>query len=899
MKRLLGTCLPISLLCGTPQAVAQQAPSTLSSHLPSTLAGLALLGTGLLLWNYSLRRRVRARTRELHEERQRLADIMDKIDALVFQKDVDGRYTYVNPAFCRLLQRREEEILGRDDAGLLPLASARAIAASDRRILDAGEPWQRHAEKLLLPNGEERSYLTTKTPLRDNAGRIIGLQGIATDITEHSSATEALQAEKGRTDELLAEAEHMRQILLSTLEDQQLAEIQLRKLSQAVEQSPEAIVITNLKAEIEYVNEAFLQISGYRREEVLGRNPRILQSSRTPDERYTEMWSCLIEGRTWCGELINRRKNGALYHERALISPIRSAEGEITHYVAVKQDISEQRRLAQELERHRHHLEELVDLRTAELATAKRAAEVANQAKSAFLANMSHEIRTPMNAIIGLTHLLRKNVQDPEQRDRLDKVRNAGEHLLAVINDILDLSKIEAGKVELEAIPFTLDRLLPQVGMLVRDRAQDKGLSLLVEPAPVLEGSLLGDPTRLTQALLNYIGNAIKFTERGTIGLRCQLQEVSAEEATLRFEVSDTGIGIEAEALERLFNAFEQADNSTTRHYGGTGLGLAITRRLALQMGGQTGVDSRPGSGSTFWFTARLRRSQVAAPPLSAALSSAHSAEFPLHDERSPPVCCDRRVLLCEDNPVNQDVALALLADIGLEVDVAGNGREAVARAAATDYDLILMDMQMPLMDGLEASRAIRALPQCRELPIVAMTANAFAEDRERCLAAGMNDFLPKPVNPTALYRCLQHWLALPKSLPPPSPAQDDGSRLALTAAGKLDLEQALAITRNRPERLVKLLTMFAENHAGDIDRLRHEWQQGEGTAAERTAHSLKGTAATLGIQPLGRLATELDQALRTAEPDARIVELITTVEHELHSVCQLIRGEAEDKQGD
>ena len=872
---------------GRPLAQASLAERHLP-HLPYLLGALVLLGSLLLLWNRSLRRRVRTRTHELQGERQRLSEIMDRVDALVFQKDAEGRYTYTNPAFCRLLGEAPASILGRSDQVLLPPETADRLAALDRRVLANGESLLRHEEELTLPNGESRIYLTSRTPIHDRNGEVVGLLGVATDITEQSRATAALQAEKARADELLAEAGQIRQILLSTLEDQQMADAQLRKLSQAVEQSPEAVVITNLQAEIEYVNAAFVQISGYRREEVLGRNPRLLQSRQTPRQQYQEMWESLLAGRTWRGELINRRKNGDLYHEQALISPIRSADGRITHYVAVKQDVSEQRRLARELERHRHHLEELVSTRTAELAAAKQAAEVANQAKSAFLANMSHEIRTPMNAIIGLTHLLQKNVQDSAQRERLAQVRDSADHLLAVINDILDLSKIEAGKVELEQIAFSLDSLFARVGMLMRDKAQDKGLDLVVETPPELGGNLLGDPTRLTQALLNYLGNAIKFTEQGQVSLRCQRQGGDTQQVLLRFEVSDTGIGIEAEALERLFKAFEQADNSTTRNYGGTGLGLAITRRLVQQMGGQTGVESSPGVGSTFWFTARF------------SLSSAPAAELlppPGSDKQTATGdCAGRRILLCEDNPINQEVALSLLADAGLQTTVASNGREAVELAAAGGHDLILMDMQMPVMDGLEACRQIRQLPQGRELPIIAMTANAFADDRERCLAAGMNDFLAKPVNPAALYRCLHHWLHQPSATAMPTPTlapAQTAAAIPLVAAGKLDLERAGAVTRNDRQRLRRLLAMFAESHTSDLDRLSQEWANRDLAAAERIAHSLKGAAATLGIQPLDQLATALNLALRENQEAARIEALLTSTRTELATVCQLIEADA------
>jgi PAS domain S-box-containing protein len=422
--------------------------------------------------------------------------------------------------------------------------------------------------------------------------------------------------------------------------------------------------------------------------------------------------------------------------------------------ISIVRNITRKKRLDDELDRHRHRLEELVQSRTLELASARRQAEAASLAKSRFLANMSHEIRTPMNAIIGLAHLLRREGPTPQQAAWLDKIDDAGQHLMAIISDILDLSKIEAGRLELEATDFHLGAILKSVESIIGESARAKGLAVAVEgDAAALW--LHGDATRLRQALLNYAGNAVKFTAAGSITLRARLLEEHGEELLMHFAVKDSGVGIAPEVVPRLFEAFEQADTTTTRRYGGTGLGLAITRRLAQLMGGDAGVDSTLGVGSTFWFTARLRRSRGMEHGTTPSAAASLDAREQLRRHHG-----GARILLAEDNEVNREVALAMLSGAGLVVDVAVDGGEAVDKARAGPYDLVLMDMQMPGIGGVSATRAIRALPGWQTTPIVAMTANAFDEDRLACAEAGMDDFVTKPVALKTLHAVVLKWLS-------------------------------------------------------------------------------------------------------------------------------------------
>ena len=533
-------------------------------------------------------------------------------------------------------------------------------------------------------------------------------------------------------------------------------------------------------------------------------------------------------------------------------------------YLVILNDLTNARHVERELRQSRDLLAkqagELGELAAISEAERQRA-ESAAQAKSEFLAHMSHEIRTPMNAVLGLTHLVLKSELQPHQREHLTKIQRAARSLLRIIDDILDFSKIEAGKLLLEEVPFDLGETLQHIGDLFSKRASDKGLVLEFEIPPDLPRHLIGDPFRLGQVLTNLTSNAIKFTDRGRVLVTVE-RLAGKGPVDLRFSVVDTGIGLTEEQTGKLFQAFSQADSSTSRRFGGTGLGLTISKHLVESMGGAIGVESAPGAGSRFFFTAQFRlqgAGVLTAPAPTPVLPGPTVAQVDL---------VGARILVVDDNEVNRMIAQELLEAAGALVKTARSGKEAVDRlAAALDFDAVLMDIQMPEMDGYQATEAIRTRLGYQALPIIAMTAHALESERRQCLDAGMNDHIPKPVDPDHLIRRLRYWIDLPRNSPKPAfPPQPANETTLMDDQPGIDVASALARLGGNRALLSRLLAEFAKSQAGAVTAIRQALSHDAIEEATRHAHTLKGVAGNLSALRLAAAASAVETLLRKGE---------------------------------
>jgi len=816
--------------------------------------------------------------------------------------------------------------------------------------------------------------------------------------------------------------------------ERQLAEEAARAsehfLNSIVENIPDMIFVKDA-AKLRFVrfNKAGEQLLGQSREAFIDKDVHDMFPKDEADF-YALKDRAVLESRRMVDvpeEPVHTRNGIRLLHTMKI--PILDARGEPQFLLGISRDITEQKRIDEELRRHREHLEDMIHERTAELVIAKEQADAANHAKSDFLANMSHEIRTPMNAILGMSYLALQSGLDPQQLHYIQRVHGAAESLLGIINDILDFSKIEAGKLDIESIPFELGDVMDNLANLVGLSAEEKGLELLFAQPPQLPSNLVGDPSRLGQVLLNLGYNAVKFTERGEVIVGVDLIERSADAVRLRFEVRDTGIGMTPQQQRRLFLPFSQADASTSRRYGGTGLGLAISGHLVRLMGGEIEVDSTHGVGSRFHFCLRmdLQAEQTAAETrnpsvfsrnrvlivddnsgareiLSAMCSAlgmrpdtaedgeealrkvtlADAGDEPyqvmLLDWKMPgidgiecahrlsqreggrhpapmvlmltafnrddarrrleerqlavgallikpvtpstlfdacsvvlgmPVQRHRRstkreeamvvhqqhlrgahLLLVEDNPINREIALTLLGRAGIATVAAGDGQEALEMLERQHFDGVLMDCQMPVMDGYAATRAIRGQPRWRDLPVIAMTANAMVEDRDRALAAGMNDHIAKPIKVEEMFAKLARWIQ-PSASPLGAPAglgagekRDD----PLSNLVGIDSRSGIAAMMGDSTLYVHLLRMFRDAEADFAERFRAARMRGDAGSALRMAHDLKSVTGSLAVLAVNRSATELEQACVDCSDDARIETLLLEVARPLGAVMAQLR---------
>ncbi|MEQ9558110.1 MAG: PAS-domain containing protein [Rhodospirillales bacterium] len=778
----------------------------------------------------------------LEETQARLTAITENVPIMLALKGLDGRFLSANTIFAEWHKTTVDALVGMTVHDLMPKDRADEVSALERKVVESGEVVILEAESVLhgAQTGQPTVYRLMKFPVRDRDGTITGVGTAMTDITEQKEAERELA--------------HQKAILETTLETMD-----------------QGITMFDEKLNVITANSKFMELLQFPKDRFPpGTNLseffryNAARGEYGPGDVEQQVQSRLDLARTFESHHFERtRPDGMVIDIRG--NPLPNRRGFVTTY----SDVTQQKRAEQAL------------------LEAKLVAEDANKAKSSFLANMSHEIRTPLNAIVGLTGLALKTNLTAQQEDYLTKVDMSSHALLGLINDILDFSKIEAGKLEIEAVAFDLDDVMRNLSDMMTARVGDKPLEFLFHMDPNVPTGLKGDPLRLGQVLINLTANAIKFTEKGEVAVKVLPGPSSTTDTTekqmLRFEVTDTGIGMSQDQIDKLFQPFTQADISTTRQFGGTGLGLAISHSLVTMMGGEIGVDSTAGKGSTFWFTV-----EVTVLPTGQAINASLPQHLQSADLSSQALAriAGMRVLLVEDNEINQQVAREILGHAGVAVDIAGNGKIAVEMVSITSYDMVLMDLQMPLMDGYEATRIIRADPRHKDLPIIAMTAHAMDSERAKCLAAGMNDHITKPIDPNRLYTVLATWTRRPgpaksasKSTPPKTRAANPAQKKAAAPAAPsstealpdtiqgINLTEARTMLRGNDAILRRLLGDFHAKYMDLADKIAAQLADGDLETATRTAHTLKGVSGNIRAERVYQAAKALDEQLRN-QPD-------------------------------
>ncbi|MBQ0957483.1 response regulator [Ideonella sp. 4Y11] len=741
----------------------------------------------------------------------------------------------------------------------------RGTDGSGRSVMGVGQPVG-HTDWLLVAQVSHAEFLDTLAG--DLAWNVMaGVFGLALVSALHWQRQQRRQLQAARQ----AGARQQRQIE------------SLRVLKALADSTDDLVIAQDIQGRFVLFNGAAERLTGRSADQVLGRDERVVFPPQQAQQLMRSGQQVLAGGEVQHVEQRLDTVQGPRLFQLTR-GPLRDERGGVFGSFGIARDVTERQRMVDELEHYRAGLEVRVAERTAELAEARERAESANRAKSAFLANMSHEIRTPLNAITGLVRLLRDAHPTDQQAERLGRIELAAQHLLVILNDVLDLSKIEADRLDLEPTDFLLDTLVDDVRGQIAAQAGERGLRVHVELQPPGQW-LRGDAVRLRQALLNYAANAVKFTERGHIALRAGVVREDGDRRLLRFEVEDTGIGLSEDSLSRLFTPFEQGDASTTRRHGGTGLGLVITRRLAGLMGGDAGAESQLGAGSRFWFTAWVEQGRPV--PAVPARQVAPPADR-LRARRMP-----ARVLLVDDNAVSLEVLRELLASVGLQVITAVDGAQAVQQVQTQPVDLVLMDLQMPVMDGYSATREIRRLPGLGALPIVALSANAYDHDQRESARAGMNGFIGKPIDPDQLYEAVLTWLPdeghSPAVASAPSGSAPPEWLVPLAGDTLLDVQRGLRLVNGDARRYREVLSIFARTHGADAQTLRT--LPPDDPLWRRTVHGLRGAAGAVG-------AMALAQALRSAEkdPSAQAPVAVARLEGLLNALAQALQRSADDE---